>query len=137
RGARAGEPDQREPRSLGVGEADRRAAAGGDRRARDVHLGLRLPGRIMSLIDVQALPDTRGVGLDEVGVEGLRYPVLVCDGQRNKRDTVATMTMSVDVAREVKGAHLSRFVEVLHAWRDQLSAASLVLMTDDLRRRMR
>ncbi|GAA0742658.1 GTP cyclohydrolase I FolE2 [Dactylosporangium roseum] len=90
----------------------------------------------MSLIDVQALPDTRGVGLDEVGVDGLRYPVLVCDGHGNKRDTVATMTMSVDVAREVKGAHLSRFVEVLHAWRDQLSAASLVLMTDDLRHRM-
>ncbi len=90
----------------------------------------------MTLIDVQALPDTRGVSLDEVGVEGLRYPVLVCDGQGNKRDIVATMTMSVDVAREVKGAHLSRFVEVLHAWRDQLSAPSLVLMTDDLRRRM-
>lgn len=90
----------------------------------------------MSLIDVQALPDTRGVDLEEVGVDGLRYPVLVCDGQGNKRDTVATMTMSVDVAREVKGAHLSRFVEVLHAWRDQLSAASLVLMADDLRRRM-
>lgn len=90
----------------------------------------------MSLIDVQGLPDTRGVGLDEVGVEGLRYPVLVCDGQGNKRDTVATVTMSVDIAHEVKGAHLSRFVEVLHAWRDQLSATSLVLMTDDLRRRM-
>jgi GTP cyclohydrolase IB len=90
----------------------------------------------VTLIDVQALPDARGVSLDEVGVEGLRYPVLVCDGQGNKRDTVATMTMSVDVASEVKGAHLSRFVEVLHAWRDQLSAPSLVLMTDDLRRRM-
>jgi GTP cyclohydrolase I len=90
----------------------------------------------VSLTDVQALPDTRGVSLDAVGVEGLRYPVLVCDGQGNKRDSVATMTMSVDVASEVKGAHLSRFVEVLHAWRDQLSAASLVLMADDLRCRM-
>jgi len=90
----------------------------------------------MTLIDVQALPDTRGVTLDEVGVEGLRYPVLVCDGQGNKRDTVATLAMSVDVASDVKGAHLSRFVEVLHAWRDQLSAASLVLMADDLRQRM-
>ncbi|GAA4472916.1 GTP cyclohydrolase FolE2 [Phytohabitans houttuyneae] len=90
----------------------------------------------MTLIDVQALADTRGVTLDEVGVEGLRYPVLVCDGQGNKRDTVATLAMSVDVASDVKGAHLSRFVEVLHAWRDQLSAASLVLMADDLRHRM-
>jgi GTP cyclohydrolase FolE2 len=90
----------------------------------------------MSLADVQAFPDTRGVDLEEVGVGGLRYPVLVGDGQGNKRDTVATFTMSVDVARDVKGAHLSRFVEVLHAWRDQLGAASLLQMADDLRTRM-
>jgi GTP cyclohydrolase I len=90
----------------------------------------------VSLADIQALSDTRGVDLEDVGIDGLRYPVLVCDGQGNKRDTVATMTMSVDVVRDVKGAHLSRFVEVLHEWRDQLSAASLVLVAEDLRRRM-
>src|SRR5215475_64522 len=90
----------------------------------------------MSLIDVQALPDRRGIALDTVGVDGLRYPVLVADGQGVKRDTVATMTMTVDVAAEVKGAHLSRFVEVLHAWRDQLDAASMLLIADDLRHRM-
>ncbi|GAA0425996.1 GTP cyclohydrolase FolE2 [Acrocarpospora corrugata] len=90
----------------------------------------------MSLIDVQALPDQRGIALGTVGVEGLRYPVLVCDGQGGKRDTVATMTMTVDVAAEVKGAHLSRFVEVLHTWRDQLDTASMLLMADDLRQRM-
>jgi GTP cyclohydrolase I len=90
----------------------------------------------MNLTDVQALPDQRGVYIDTVGIEGLRYPVLVCDGQGDKRDTVATMTMTVDVEVEVKGAHLSRFVEVLHAWRDQLSAPSMVLMADDLRQRM-
>jgi GTP cyclohydrolase FolE2 len=90
----------------------------------------------MTLLDVQALPDQRGIALDTVGVEGLRYPVLVCDGQGGKRDTVATMTMTVDVAADVKGAHLSRFVEVLHAWRDQLDAASMLLMVDDLRARL-
>ncbi|WP_329106884.1 GTP cyclohydrolase FolE2 [Micromonospora sp. NBC_01699] len=90
----------------------------------------------MTLIDVQALPDERGVPLETVGVDGLRYPVLVRDGQGNKRDTVATMTMTIDVEAEVKGAHLSRFVEVLHAWRDQLDAATMLLMADDLRQRM-
>ncbi|MBO3752596.1 GTP cyclohydrolase I FolE2 [Streptosporangiaceae bacterium NEAU-GS5] len=90
----------------------------------------------MSLIDVQALPDDRGVALDAVGVEGLRYPLLLGDGQGGKRDTAATMTMTVDLAADVKGAHLSRFVEVLHAWRDQLDASSMLLMADDLRQRM-
>ncbi|GAA5192510.1 GTP cyclohydrolase FolE2 [Rugosimonospora acidiphila] len=90
----------------------------------------------MTLIDVQALPDQRGIALDTVGIDGLRYPVLVPDGQGNKRETFATMTMTVDVASEVKGAHLSRFVEVLHAWRDPLDAPSMLSMADDLRQRM-
>jgi GTP cyclohydrolase IB len=90
----------------------------------------------MNLVDVQALPDQRGIPLETVGVDGLRYPVLVGDGVGGKRDTVATMTMTVDLAAETKGVHLSRFVEVLHAWRDQLDAVSIALMADDLRQRM-
>jgi GTP cyclohydrolase IB len=88
------------------------------------------------LEDVQARPDSRGIGLDEVGVADLRYPVLVSDGQGNKRETVATVSMSVSLGHHVKGAHLSRFVETLHAWRDQLSIGSVMLMADDLRQRM-
>jgi GTP cyclohydrolase FolE2 len=88
------------------------------------------------LPDVQAMPDARGVALDAVGVEGLRYPLLVSDGQGNKRETVATVTMSVSLPDDVKGAHLSRFVDVLHAWRDQLSTDGALLMADDLRQRL-
>jgi GTP cyclohydrolase IB len=90
----------------------------------------------MTLPDVQGRPDERGVHLDSVGIEGLRYPVLISDGQGGKRDTVATITMTVDVAADVKGAHLSRFVEVLHAWRDQLAPDTMRMMASDLRERM-
>ncbi|MFI5898488.1 GTP cyclohydrolase FolE2 [Actinoplanes sp. NPDC051513] len=89
-----------------------------------------------SLQDVQALPDTRGIALDEVGVEGLRYPLLISDADGKKRETVATVTMSVSLADDVKGAHLSRFVDVLHAWRDELGSQAVALMADDLRQRM-
>ncbi len=88
------------------------------------------------LADVQATPDTRGIALEEVGIEGLRYPLLVSDGQGGKRETVATVIMSVSLAPEVKGAHLSRFVDVLHAWRDQLGPDTAIGMADDLRQRM-
>lgn len=88
------------------------------------------------LPDLQSHPDTRGIPLDEVGVEGLRYPLLVGDGQGGKRETVATATMSVSLAADVKGTHLSRFIDVLHAWRDQLGADTALGMADDLRLRM-
>lgn len=88
------------------------------------------------LQDVQALPDTRGIALDEVGIEDLHYPLLIADGQGGKREVVATVTMSVSLDADAKGAHLSRFVEVLHGWRDQLGPETAIGMVDDLRQRM-
>ncbi|BEL10803.1 GTP cyclohydrolase FolE2 [Actinoplanes sichuanensis] len=88
------------------------------------------------LPDVQGMPDQRGVALDDVGIEGLRYPLLVADAQGAKRETVATVDMAVSLDANVKGAHLSRFVEVLHAWRDQLAPDSALRLVEDLRTRM-
>lgn len=88
------------------------------------------------LQDVQGLPDTRGIALDEVGIEDLRYPLLVADGQGGKREVVATVTMSVNLDAQDKGAHLSRFVDVLHGWRDQLGPETALGMVEDLRHRM-
>jgi GTP cyclohydrolase IB len=67
----------------------------------------------VTLDDVQARPDTRGVALDAVGVRGLRYPIVVWDRERDKQETIAEVTMSVSLPAHVKGTHLSRFVEVL------------------------
>lgn len=67
----------------------------------------------MTLEDVQGRPDTRGIALDQVGVRGLRHPVVVWDRDRAKQDTIAEIGMSVDLPAHVKGTHLSRFLEVL------------------------
>lgn len=88
------------------------------------------------LADVQAEPDMRGVPLAEVGIEELRYPLLIADGQGGKREVVATVSMSVGLDANVKGAHLSRFIEVLHDWREQLGPDNTLGMVDELRRRM-
>lgn len=67
----------------------------------------------MMIPDVQNWPDDRGIGLDEVGITGVRYPVSVFDAGQGKQDTVASVTLSVWLPPEQKGSHLSRFVEVL------------------------
>ncbi|MEV4364402.1 GTP cyclohydrolase FolE2 [Nonomuraea sp. NPDC049625] len=90
----------------------------------------------MMLPDVQGTPDSRGIALDEVGIEGLRYPILVADGQGAKRETVATAEMSVTLEPEVKGAHLSRFIEVLHGSWQQLTSANAIGLADELRQHM-
>lgn len=101
-----------------------------------MHLGLHLPGGQVTLEDVQASADSRGIPLDEVGIEGLRYPILIADCQGAKRETVATVAMSVSLEPEAKGAHLSRFIEVLHGSRDQLSPQNVTRIADELRQHM-
>jgi GTP cyclohydrolase I len=53
--------------------------------------------------------------IDKVGVRGLRFPIQVQDRARVVQNTVATIGMFVDLPKEFKGTHMSRFVEVLNA----------------------
>lgn len=90
----------------------------------------------MTLEDVQNGLDTRGLSLDEVGITGLRYPVVVCDRDGAKQETLGEATMSVALPAETKGAHLSRFVEIMHDHATEISAHTLPLIVDTLRQRL-
>jgi GTP cyclohydrolase I len=68
----------------------------------------------MMLEDVQNQHDDRQFAIDAVGISGIRYPIAVSDRERGKQDTVAEISMSVSLPAEVRGTHLSRFVEIIH-----------------------
>ena len=72
------------------------------------------------LPDVQASHDARALAIQHVGVRGLRYPLSVSDGDGHVQHTVATIEMTVGLPPEVKGTHMSRFVEILEAEREAL-----------------
>ena len=69
----------------------------------------------VKLDDKQSERDTRELRIDKVGVRGLRFPIRVRDQARVVQNTVATIGMFVDLPKEFKGTHMSRFVEVLNA----------------------
>ena len=73
------------------------------------------PGPPEELHDMQSRRDDRELPIDKVGVRGLRFPIQVRDRARQVQDTVATIGMFVDLPKEFKGTHMSRFVEVLSA----------------------
>ena len=66
------------------------------------------------LHDKQSERDYRELPIDKVGVRGLRFPVQVRDKARSLQNTIATIGMYVDLPKEFKGTHMSRFIEVLH-----------------------
>jgi len=67
------------------------------------------------LHDKQSEPDHRELRIDKVGVRGLRLPVQVRDRAHTLQNTVATVGLFVDLPKEFKGTHMSRFLEVLNA----------------------
>lgn len=83
---------------------------------------LALPGRAAGgvtgathLHDKQSERDYRELRIDKVGVRGLRFPIQVRDKERSVQNTVAMIGMFVDLPKEFKGTHMSRFLEVLNA----------------------
>jgi GTP cyclohydrolase I len=67
------------------------------------------------LHDKQSEPDFRDIRIDKVGVRGLKFPIQVRDKEHSVQNTVATIGMFVDLPKEFKGTHMSRFIEVLNA----------------------
>src|SRR5213083_958617 len=67
------------------------------------------------LHDKQSERDYRDLRIDKVGVRGLRFPIQIRDKAHTLQNTVATIGLFVDLPKEFKGTHMSRFIEVLYA----------------------
>ena len=65
--------------------------------------------------DKQNERDYRDLRIDKVGVRGLRFPIQIRDKARSVQNTIATIGLFVDLPKEFKGTHMSRFIEVLNA----------------------
>ena len=77
------------------------------------------------LHDKQSERDHRELRIDKVGVRGLRFPIQVRDKARAIQKTVATIGMFVDLPKEFKGTHMSRFIEVLNAHGDMIHVENI------------
>lgn len=84
------------------------------------------------LPDVQASVDHRALAIQRVGVRGLRYPVSVLSGDGEVQHTVATLEMTVGLPPDLKGTHMSRFVEIIEAERGALDLAGARAMFDQM-----
>lgn len=85
-----------------------------------------------SLKDVQAEQDGRNIPLKHVGIKDLRWPLVLRDRRTGEQHTVARVAVAVDLPRDLRGTHMSRFVQVLQKL-DIVNFSSLEEVLDDLK----
>ena len=86
------------------------------------------------MIDTQNQPDYRNIPIDKVGIKGLKYPIKVLDKTMGLQSTIAQISMYVDLPHHCKGTHMSRFVEILHLFRTQVSLESITNILEDMKK---
>ena len=90
------------------------------------------PDRFFLLPDVQSIADTRRLAIQNVGIKGLRYPLLLETTGGEHLSTVATLAMTVGLPPQVKGTHMSRFVELLEGRSGALTQDGLFRMLEEM-----
>ena len=83
--------------------------------------------------DVQNQADDREIPLTKVGVKGLEYPIRVLDKVKKVQHTTARVDLFANLPQHFKGTHMSRFVEIFHSYREDLSMPKFLEMLTEIR----
>ncbi len=80
------------------------------------------------IADVQSIRDKRRITVNRAGIRAIRHPVRVADKTGEIQHTIATFNMHVNLSHQSRGAHMSRFVEILNSHDEELSVQSFERM---------
>lgn len=86
--------------------------------------------------DIQITMPVVPISIDRVGVKDLHLPIMVKDRTSGKQHTVALVDMGIELPSAFKGTHMSRFVEALENWGEELSYQSVKNLLEDVKHRL-
>ncbi len=86
--------------------------------------------------DVQSERDHRNIPIDKVGIKNLRYPIRVKDRRDGSQSTIASINMYVDLPHKYKGTHMSRFVEMLHLLKPEISLNKFSVLLEAMKQNL-
>ena len=88
------------------------------------------------IADVQNSADTRHLPINKVGIKAIRHPVKLLDQSDGVQHTIATFNMYVELPHNLKGTHMSRFVEILNEHETEISVESFESILREMVRRL-
>ena len=86
--------------------------------------------------DVQNRQAEVAMPIDSVGVRSLQLPIRVSQREGGPQHSVATVELGVELPAAFKGTHMSRFVEALENWNEDLSYISMKRLLEDILHRL-
>ena len=90
-----------------------------------------------TLVDIQSSTDSRNIAIDKVGVRKVKYPIQILERGNGKQQTVGEFTLTVDLPKEFKGTHMSRFLEILGEHNGAVSGDTIREILEKLRERLK
>ncbi|MFO1385708.1 MAG: GTP cyclohydrolase FolE2 [Chitinivorax sp.] len=90
---------------------------------------------VFTLPDIQSQADLRQLPIQAVGIKAIRYPLNIRSGAM-EHATIADWSLSVALPAEVKGTHMSRFIELLEQPAAALDQAGFIELTRHMLQRL-
>ena len=78
------------------------------------------------LPDTQNTKDIRNIVINQVGIKDILHPINFINRDDESYPSVANFTMTVRLPKNVKGTHMSRFIEILNASECNFSVESFM-----------
>ncbi len=88
------------------------------------------------LPDTQNNLDTRQIIIDRVGIKDISHPITYVDRDGNKSPTVGNFTMTVTLPENVKGTHMSRFIQILNEGPCEFDSSNFSKIIEKVRDRL-
>lgn len=89
-----------------------------------------------NLPDTQNKVDTRQIVIDKVGIKDISHPITYIDRDGNRMPTIGNFTMTVTLPEDVKGTHMSRFIEILNNGPCEFDSANFDRIIDKVREKL-
>ncbi|MEO0097158.1 MAG: GTP cyclohydrolase FolE2 [candidate division WOR-3 bacterium] len=86
--------------------------------------------------DIQNEKDLRNIDIDKVGIKGLKYPIVLLDKAHKKQHTVATINMYVNLPKEFRATHMSRFIEILNSFHREIAISNIGKILREMKERL-
>lgn len=82
--------------------------------------------------DIQKEKPLVSISIEKVGIKGILYPVRILRKDNNYQHTIATIQPSVELPSTVRGTHMSRFVELIEKYKQDINGKSVKEILKDI-----